>query len=194
MSKIYQKIISRFKNPARRNFSGFTLVELLVVVLIIGILVAAAYPKYMKAVERSRVGGAFAIFRSLRDSVKEYQMNTGQFPTRLDELGLSFPDSADAFPSKFSLAVVYAASATEYVALGENMGLVLNPADNRWKPNIYLIYYSPRFGSYMFFLDTFKNTENIICAESKSNKFTPCKSIFGAHTSAGLQAANENFY
>lgn len=50
-----------------RNNKGFTLLELLVVVLIIGILAAVALPQYQKSVEKSRASEALIILKSLRD-------------------------------------------------------------------------------------------------------------------------------
>ncbi len=93
MSKIYQKIISRFKDPARRNFSGFTLVELLVVVLIIGILVAVALPQYEKSVEKSRAAEAVVFFRTIAEAEKRYYMATGEYTDDISALDISFPGS-----------------------------------------------------------------------------------------------------
>ena len=48
----------------KKSNAGFTLVELLVVVLIIGILASVGVPQYFKAVEKSRVAEAKSMARS----------------------------------------------------------------------------------------------------------------------------------
>ena len=58
------------------NKKGFTLLELLVVVLIIGILAAIAVPQYTKAVNKSRLAEAVLITKFLDSGVK-YLANQG---------------------------------------------------------------------------------------------------------------------
>ena len=67
---------------------GFTLVELLVVVLIIGILSAIALPQYQKAVARSRVVEAIVSLRTLTTAQQEYYMANGGYATNLEELSV----------------------------------------------------------------------------------------------------------
>lgn len=51
---------------------GFTLIEMLVVVLIVGILAAIALPQYEAAIEKSRVSEALVVMKALSDAEQRY--------------------------------------------------------------------------------------------------------------------------
>ena len=71
---------------------GFTQIELLIVVLIIGILAAVALPQYQKAVEKSRAAQALTLLKSLAQAADAYVLASGEMPTSFEELSLSAPD------------------------------------------------------------------------------------------------------
>ena len=67
-----------------RNQKGFTLIELMIVVAIIGILAAVAIPQYQNYVARSQVAEGFSLTSGLKTAVAEYHNSNGVFPTGTD--------------------------------------------------------------------------------------------------------------
>ena len=64
---------------------GFTLRELLVVVLIIGILSAVALPQYQKAVFKSRMAEAFTNLKTISEAVKLCELENGRIDWNTNE-------------------------------------------------------------------------------------------------------------
>ncbi len=59
--------------------NGFTLIEMLIVVLIIGTLTAIAVPQYFKIVERNKAGEALNLFSALKGAQDRYKAKYGVF-------------------------------------------------------------------------------------------------------------------
>jgi len=60
---------------------GFTLLELLVVVAIIGLLVGYVAPRYFSQVGKSEVKAARAQMRALSDALDQYRLDVGGYPS-----------------------------------------------------------------------------------------------------------------
>jgi len=62
------------------NHKGFTLIELMIVVAIIGILVAVGIPQYQNYVARSQAAEGFSLAGGLKTALAEYHDTNGVFP------------------------------------------------------------------------------------------------------------------
>jgi len=75
------------KNPARRSSeSGFTLIELMVVMLIIGVLMAIAVPNYISAVKAAKESVLKEDLHVLRQAIDSYTMDKQKAPQALTDL------------------------------------------------------------------------------------------------------------
>ena len=68
------------ERPARRQ-SGFTLVEIMVVVVIIGILGALVVPKLIDRLSEARVGAAKQDITTLLQALKLYKLDNQRYPS-----------------------------------------------------------------------------------------------------------------
>jgi len=80
---------------------GFTLVELSVVIVIIGVLAAFGVPKFRNAVERSKAAEAFNYLAATRSAQERYQARQGTYASDLTSLDIAMPT-----PKYFSVGTV----------------------------------------------------------------------------------------
>jgi type IV pilus assembly protein PilA len=68
---------------------GFTLIELMIVVAIIGILAAIAIPAYQDYTIRAQVSEGLNLAGGAKAAVSEYTMDSGLFPSDNNQAGMS---------------------------------------------------------------------------------------------------------
>jgi len=81
----------------RRTLStnqGFTLVELLIVIVIIAVLAAIAIPRFMDSGVRSKESSLKANLKLLRNGIELFHSDTGAWPAVISDLTVSAPPAA----------------------------------------------------------------------------------------------------
>lgn len=92
---------------------GFTLIELMIVVAIIGILAAVAIPAYQDYTIRAKVSEVLVIASSARTNVAEYYISQGEMPATTNAAGIN----TEAAQSDYLSAINFALSGTDGIAL-----------------------------------------------------------------------------
>ncbi|EMR8397462.1 pilin [Neisseria gonorrhoeae] len=68
---------------------GFTLIELMIVIAIVGILAAVALPAYQDYTARAQVSEAILLAEGQKSAVTEYYLNHGKWPENNDSAGVA---------------------------------------------------------------------------------------------------------
>jgi type IV pilus assembly protein PilA len=77
----------------QRSSSGFTLIELMIVVAIIAILAAIAIPAYQNYLIRAQVTEGMVLAEGAKTAIWDYTVNVGNLPPNNQSAGLATPSS-----------------------------------------------------------------------------------------------------
>lgn len=75
-----------FENARKKRGWGFTLVELLVVIVVLAVLAAIVLPKFMDSGKRSKEAALKGDLKLLRNAITLFQTDTGFYPKELADL------------------------------------------------------------------------------------------------------------
>lgn len=75
----------------RRNTAGFTLIEVLLALVVLGILAAVAIPSYRSVVNKLRIDQAIIDIAHIETLIESFRSNNFQLPPNLAVLGPSVP-------------------------------------------------------------------------------------------------------
>jgi len=96
---------------AKKLMGGITLIELMIVIVIVGILAAIAYPNYREFVARATRNEAKAALLQAATNQERHYLQNNQFSSDLTELGFSSnPFTTDSDAYRISVEAVVPAS------------------------------------------------------------------------------------
>lgn len=93
--------------------SGFTLIELFIVVLVVAILAAIAIPIFSKNIEKSKTGEVIANLNLIRMAEKDYLIEHPAFTTTIGSLSLEDPNN---ITNKYFSYTIQSADAADFIA------------------------------------------------------------------------------
>lgn len=156
--------------------TGFTLIEILVAILIVGILAALAVPQYQKAVDRARFAALMPLVQTIKDAQERFYLENGFYTRDFEHLDIQMPGGYEKIEPP---RVIRYANGDEYYAL------------SREKPEEVVagIGVSERFkNGYLLYLDHTDHAGKRVCTSYNSfgeRSEYLCKSLGGVYLREG---------
>jgi type IV pilus assembly protein PilE len=103
------------------NKKGFTLTELMIVVAVIGILAAIAFPVYTGYMQRGRMAQAYTDIQAIALADEKCLAETGRYINSLDDLATSYGLRVTPITRYYTLNINLP-TATQFVVYANNVG------------------------------------------------------------------------
>jgi type IV pilus assembly protein PilE len=102
-------------HQARCTATGFTLIELMIAVAVVGILTAIALPAYNDSIRKSRRSEAFTALANIQQAQERYRGNNTRYATSLTELAITNAQTSSGYYN-LTASATSATWGTTYVA------------------------------------------------------------------------------
>lgn len=89
------------ENEMKKNNYANAYIELAVIIIIIAVLAAFAFPKFRASAERSKASEAYHYLRAIRASQERHHIKTGQYASEIANLGIK-----SSIPKHFNIGKV----------------------------------------------------------------------------------------
>lgn len=99
-----------------RQGKGFTLIELMITVVIIGILATIAYPSFLTQLRKSRRAEAQSTLMGIAVRQQQFLLDARRYASSVSELGVTVPPSVAIFYAISILAVNSAGAEPTFIA------------------------------------------------------------------------------
>jgi type IV pilus assembly protein PilE len=107
------------KPIARRAHSGFTLIEVLIAVIIVGVLLTVALPSFMDSVRKGRRSEAFAAMAALQQAQERWRSSNATYASSSDP---GFATATTSPGGYYSVSVAAGSNATDYEIIADGTG------------------------------------------------------------------------
>ncbi len=105
--------------PKARRAAGFTLIELMIAVAVVGLLLAVALPSFMDSIRKGRRSEAFSALATLQQAQERHRGNNRSYAT-LAELNVTTPVTTPTAPGGYYALSIAVPTATGYELMADS--------------------------------------------------------------------------